>query len=69
MNDYLHEHVGRFVKLEERGVMLAGLCPFHDEQTPSFCVNPATNTYHCFGCEAHGNVEDFEHDLSQRKAA
>ena len=36
-----------------------GLCPFHDEKTPSFTVNDAKGFYHCFGCESHGSVFDF----------
>lgn len=66
LSEYLHDTIGRFVKLEECGDRFTGLCPFHSEQTPSFTVNPKTNVYHCFGCDAHGHAEDFEFELSMR---
>jgi len=58
------EIVGARVQLKRAGGLLKGLCPFHSEKTPSFVVTPSRQTYHCFGCGAHGNAIDFliEHD-------
>lgn len=47
------------VKLKKKGANYVGLCPFHEEKTPSFTVNPRTNLYHCFGCDAGGDVIGF----------
>ncbi|PKL52663.1 MAG: hypothetical protein CVV37_00245 [Nitrospira bacterium HGW-Nitrospira-1] len=47
------------VKLQKKGANYVGLCPFHNEKTPSFTVNPKTNLYHCFGCNAGGDVIGF----------
>ncbi|MBK5938848.1 DNA primase [Halochromatium roseum] len=51
--------VGARVQLKKAGSLLKGLCPFHNEKTPSFTVTPSRQTYHCFGCGAHGNAIDF----------
>lgn len=51
--------VARRVKLKQRGAELVGLCPFHDERTPSFGVNDDQCIYHCFGCGAGGDVITF----------
>jgi len=51
--------VGRYVQLKKAGINFKGLCPFHNEKTPSFIVSPTRQTYHCFGCGAHGNAIDF----------
>ncbi len=48
--------VGEFLKLERRGKNMVGLCPFHNEKTPSFTVSPDKQLYHCFGCGASGNA-------------
>lgn len=53
------EVVGSRVKLQRQGGEMAGLCPFHEERTPSFTVNDDKGFYHCFGCGAHGDVLDF----------
>lgn len=53
------EVVGRHVQLKKAGVNHKGLCPFHGEKTPSFTVSPSRQTYHCFGCGAHGNAVGF----------
>jgi DNA primase len=55
----LAEIVGRHVKLIRRGREHTGLCPFHQEKTPSFNVVEDKGFYHCFGCGAHGNAIDF----------
>ena len=56
--------VGDFVALKRRGVNYVGCCPFHNERTPSFSVNPARNIYKCFGCGKAGNSVNFvmEHE-------
>jgi len=51
--------VGRFVQLKKGGANFMGLCPFHNEKSPSFTVSPAKQFYHCFGCGAHGNAIGF----------
>ena len=48
--------VGEYLKLERRGKNMVGLCPFHNEKTPSFTVSPDKQLYHCFGCGASGNA-------------
>ncbi|MGM0561258.1 MAG: DNA primase [Pseudomonadota bacterium] len=53
------EVVGRRVRLTRRGREHSGLCPFHNEKTPSFTVNDDKQFYHCFGCGAHGDVIRF----------
>ena len=52
--------VGAKVKLVRKGKEYMGLCPFHNEKTPSFTVNEAKGFYHCFGCGAHGDIIKFE---------
>ena len=58
------EIVGAFVKLKKRGANYLGLCPFHNEKTPSFTVSPAKEIYKCFGCGRSGNSISFlmEHE-------
>jgi DNA primase len=53
------EVVGRHVELKKAGINHKGLCPFHGEKTPSFIVSPTRQTYHCFGCGAHGDAIRF----------
>ena len=55
----LADTIGRRVKLTRRGREHTGLCPFHDEKSPSFSVNEEKGFYHCFGCGAHGDVIGF----------
>ncbi|CAL1517055.1 DNA primase [Chitinophaga sp. MM2321] len=58
------EIVGSFVKLKKRGANYMGLCPFHNEKSPSFTVSPSKEIYKCFGCGASGNSISFimEHE-------
>jgi len=58
------EVVGSFVKLKKRGVNYLGLCPFHNEKSPSFTVSPTKEIYKCFGCGKTGNTISFlmEHE-------
>ena len=51
--------IGRYVELKQAGQSWKGLCPFHDEKTPSFNVNPGRQAYYCFGCQAKGDVISF----------
>ena len=51
--------VGDFVRLKKRGSGFVGLCPFHDERTPSFSVNPRMQIFKCFGCGVGGDVFQF----------
>ncbi|MEI2416136.1 DNA primase [Orrella sp. JC864] len=53
------EVVGRYVQLRKGGANLLGLCPFHNEKSPSFTVSPTKQFYHCFGCGAHGSAITF----------
>ncbi len=60
----IEEVINDFVSLKKRGVNYIGLCPFHNEKTPSFTVSPAKNIYKCFGCGAAGSSVNFlmEHE-------
>lgn len=51
--------VSQYVKLTRKGSSYFGLCPFHNEKTPSFSVTPGKQMYYCFGCGAGGNVFNF----------
>src|SRR5436190_8918233 len=53
------EVVQGYTELRRRGARFTGLCPFHDERTPSFSVDPAEKLYYCFGCQAGGDVFKF----------
>src|SRR5271154_2125122 len=52
--------IGRTVRLTRKGREYSGLCPFHNEKSPSFTVNDDKGFFHCFGCGAHGDVITFE---------
>jgi len=51
--------VGKYVQLKKGGANFMGLCPFHNEKSPSFTVSPTKQFYHCFGCGAHGTAISF----------
>ncbi len=53
------EVIGKRVRLVRKGREYSGLCPFHNEKTPSFTVNDDKGFFHCFGCGAHGDVIGF----------
>ncbi len=55
----LVQWVGRYVTLKKRGQNFLGLCPFHQEKTPSFTVSPHKHMWHCFGCQKGGNIFQF----------
>ena len=55
----LQELIGRHVKLIRKGHEYTGLCPFHNEKTPSFTVSEEKGFFHCFGCGAHGDAISF----------
>lgn len=57
--------VSEYVHLKGRGRQLVGLCPFHNEKTPSFTVTPDVGMYHCFGCKAGGDVIRFVMDIER----
>ncbi|MDR1678320.1 MAG: DNA primase [Prevotellaceae bacterium] len=61
----IEEVVADYVTLRRRGVNLIGLCPFHNEKTPSFTVSPAKNICKCFGCGKGGNPVNFIMELEQ----
>ena len=56
--------VGKYVKLKKAGANYQGLCPFHQEKSPSFSVSPTKQFYHCFGCGAHGSAVGFMMEYS-----
>ena len=56
--------VGQHVKLKKAGANYQGLCPFHQEKSPSFSVSPTKQFYHCFGCGAHGSAIGFMMEYS-----
>lgn len=53
------ELVGSRVQLKKAGANYSGLCPFHQEKTPSFSVSPSRQLYHCFGCGVGGDAIEF----------
>jgi len=59
------EVVSEFVNLKRRGINYIGLCPFHNEKTPSFIVSPHKGIYKCFGCGKGGNAVNFLMDHEQ----
>lgn len=61
----VEEVVGEYVVLKKRGANYLGVCPFHNEKTPSFNVSPAKNIYKCFGCGKAGNSVTFLMEYAQ----
>ena len=55
----IEEVVGDYVTLKKRGGNYLGLCPFHNEKSPSFTVTPSKGIYKCFGCGVAGNAVGF----------
>lgn len=62
-NTNIRDVVGQYVQLKQAGKNLFGLCPFHEERTPSFSVNEEKQIFHCFSCGRGGNVFSFLMDL------
>ncbi|HFW5273573.1 TPA: CHC2 zinc finger domain-containing protein [Salmonella enterica subsp. enterica serovar Bullbay] len=58
MSDIL-KIIGQHVQLVRQGKNYVGFCPLHSEKTPSFTVDPAAQTFRCFGCGAHGDAGEF----------
>ncbi|MDR2854047.1 MAG: DNA primase, partial [Prevotellaceae bacterium] len=61
----IEDVVSDYVTLRRRGANLIGLCPFHNEKTPSFNVNPARNIFKCFGCAKGGDSVHFVMEIEQ----
>ena len=59
MKNDIVDVISQYVKLTRKGSSYFGLCPFHNEKTPSFSVTPSKQMYYCFGCGAGGNVYNF----------
>ena len=57
--------VGEYVRLKKSGQNFTGLCPFHNEKTPSFAVHPVKQIYHCFGCGVGGDVFSFVMEMDK----
>ena len=57
--------IGEYVRLKKSGANFTGLCPFHQEKTPSFAVHPVKQIYHCFGCGAGGDVFKFVMEMEK----
>jgi DNA primase len=60
------EIISEYVVLRKRGQNFIGLCPFHEEKTPSFSVNPQQQFYHCFGCGTGGNAIKFLMEIEKQ---
>ena len=59
MKNDIVDVISQYVKLTRKGSSYFGLCPFHNERTPSFSVTPSKQMYYCFGCGNGGNVFTF----------
>ena len=58
----IESYISRYVSLKKQGKTWKGLCPFHNEKTPSFVVNPEKNMFYCFGCQKGGDIFRFVMD-------
>ena len=58
--------ISEYVVLKKKGKDYSGLCPFHDEKSPSFSVSPTKQVYYCFGCGQGGNTFKFLMELGKR---
>jgi DNA primase len=58
--------ISKYLKLEKRGTRYLGLCPFHNEKTPSFSVSESEGFYHCFGCKKSGDVINFVMEVEKK---
>jgi len=65
----IYDVVSEYVVLKKRGKDFLGLCPFHEEKTPSFTVSPSKQMYYCFGCGAGGNAIKFLMELGKHSFA
>ncbi|MCP6761045.1 MAG: DNA primase [Fischerella sp. CENA71] len=65
----IYDVISEHVVLRRRGKDFVGLCPFHDEKSPSFTVSPTKQMYYCFGCQAGGNAIKFLMDLHKHSFA
>ncbi len=65
----IYDVVSEYVVLKKRGKDFLGLCPFHEEKTPSFTVSPSKQMYYCFGCGAGGNAIKFLMEIGKRSFA
>ena len=59
MKNDIVDVISGYVRLQRKGSSYFGLCPFHNEKSPSFSVSPSKQMYYCFGCGAGGNVFNF----------
>ena len=59
MKNDIVDVISGYVRLQKKGSSYFGLCPFHNEKSPSFSVSPGKQMYYCFGCGAGGNVFSF----------
>ena len=63
MQNDIVDVISQYVPLKQKGSSYFGLCPFHHEKTPSFCVHSQTQTYYCFGCHVGGDVITFVQEI------